>query len=77
MYRSGVSSAGRPPRATDEDILEVFQQSEEPVLTTVEVAAELPIKRHAVYKRLDKLAEEGSIVKKPVGNSGTVWYLAD
>lgn len=70
-----VTSAGRPPRVSDDEILAVFRESQDPVLIASEVAAELPIGRRGVYKRLEQLAEEGELGRKKIGGRGTVWWL--
>jgi predicted ArsR family transcriptional regulator len=54
----------------------VFRESQDPVLIASEVAAELPIGRRGVYKRLEQLAEDGKLERKKIGGRGTVWWLA-
>jgi len=49
---------GPKPRVSDEEILQTFRQSPDPVLTASEVAAELPIKRRSVYDRLSQLKRQ-------------------
>ncbi|RLM94379.1 hypothetical protein [Haloarcula sp. Atlit-7R] len=71
-----VTNAGRPPRVSDNEILAVFRESQDPVLIASEVAAELPIGRRGVYKRLEQLADEGELGRKKIGGRGTVWWLA-
>lgn len=71
-----VTDAGRPPRVSDDEILEVFQESSDPALIASEVAEELPIGRRGVYKRLEKLAEDGELERKKIGGRGTIWWLA-
>jgi len=71
-----VTKAGRPPRVSDEEILTVFRESQDPVLIASEVAEELPIGRRGVYKRLEQLAEKGELDRKKIGGRGTVWWLA-
>lgn len=68
--------AGRPPDVSDEEILDVFKRSSDPVLFTSEVADELSIGRDGVRKRLNELEEENKIHKKKRGNI-IVWWLND
>lgn len=65
---------GRKPRITDEEILDVFRSSSDPVLTTGEVASEVDITHRGVRNRLEKLEEEGKIKSKKVGARAMVWW---
>lgn len=60
---------------TDEEILDVFRQSGDPVLFTGEVADELSIERDGVRVRLQELSEEGRLKKKQRGNA-IVWWIS-
>jgi hypothetical protein len=60
-------------KARDENILGVFEATDDPVLTTSEVAAELPIGKRATLNRLEDLVERGEIESKDVG-VGRVWW---
>jgi hypothetical protein len=60
-------------KARDENILGVFEATDDPVLTTAEVAAELPIGKRATLNRLEDLVERGEIESKDVG-VGRVWW---
>ncbi len=73
---SGHSTPGRNPRVTDEDLLAVFRRSDDPVLSTSEVADEVPIKRRATLDRLQRLEENGALERKQGGGRSTVWWLA-
>lgn len=68
---------GRKPRVTDEQIVEVFRASDDPVLSTSEVADELPIGRRGTLKRLQSLVEDGTLESKPIGGRNTVWWLSE
>lgn len=70
------STPGRNPRVSDEEILEVFRRTDDPVLSTSEVADELSIKRRATLTRLQRLAENGVLERKQAGGRNTVWWLA-
>lgn len=65
---------GRPPEVTDEEFLEVFKTSDEPVLTASEVAERLPIERRGVLARLESLEERGFLRSKKVGSRSAVWW---
>lgn len=67
---------GRKPRATDEEILEVVQEADAPVLSTAEVARELPIDRRSTLTRLHSLADDGELEYKKIGGRNTVWWIA-
>jgi predicted transcriptional regulator len=70
----GNSGPGRKPEVSDKDILSVFRQAADPVLTTSEVADQLEIRHRGTFDRLNQLASEGRIHKKKVGEKGTVWW---
>jgi predicted ArsR family transcriptional regulator len=72
-----VPDSGRPPRVSDREILDVFRNSDDPVLIASEVAEELTIGRRGVYKRLEQLAENGKLGRKKIGGRGTVWWLTE
>ncbi len=65
---------GRKPEVSDEEILAVFKDAEDPVLMAEEVAEELPIGRRAVYDRLRKLESEGILKSKKTGARSSVWW---
>jgi hypothetical protein len=68
---------GRKPRVTDDDLLDVFRSTEDPVLSTAEVADAVPIKRRGTLDRLRSLEADGQLDSKPVGGRNTVWWIAD
>lgn len=72
-----VTNAGRPPRVSDEELLNVFREASDPVLIASEVASEVSIGRRGVYKRLEQLADEGALDRKKIGGRGTVWWLIE
>ena len=75
--RETASDGGRKPRATDKDILGVFRSTSDPVLSTSEVADELPIKRRGTLDRLRSLKDDGDLDSKQIGGRNTVWWLRD
>lgn len=70
------SPAGRPPATTDQQIIDIIETAPDPVLTTKEIAEELPIGERSLRTRLTQLAEENEIVTKKVGRS-RVWYAVE
>lgn len=74
---SDGSKPGRKPRVTDEEILQLFRDTDDPVLSTGEIAAELPIERSGTYKRLSKLRDQGKLRGKKIGGRNTVYWLDD
>ena len=69
--------SGRKPRVTDEEILDVFQSTSDPVLSTAEVAESLPIERRSVFNRLQQLEEDGLLKSKEIGGRNRVWWVSD
>lgn len=65
--------AGRKPDASDEEIIMVLRDASPPVLTTNEVADQLPIKSNAAQKRLKQLHEENRIDGKKAGQAWVWW----
>ena len=68
--------AGRKETVSDEEILDIFADQSDPVLTTSEIADELDFTLTGARKRLYKLEEEGYIKYKKAGNS-QVWWVED
>ena len=71
----GGDGPGRKPTVSDEEILVVFVNAEDPVLMANEVAKSLPIGRRAVYNRLRELEKEGKLKSKKTGARSTVWWF--
>jgi len=65
---------GREPTVSDEEILEVFRDASDPVLTTIEVAEAIGLGRRGTFDRLKQLSNEGEIRMKKVGKTGAVWW---
>jgi len=70
----GSDGPGRKPTVSDEEILAVFEKSDDPVLMATEVAEPLPIGRRAVYNRLQSLEEGGVLKSKKTGARSTIWW---
>jgi len=69
------NKGGRKPRVTDEDLLDVFRSTTDPVLSTAEVADDVPIKRRGVLNRLRSLEDTGDLESKQIGGRNTVWWI--
>ncbi len=70
------TKSGRKPRVTDEDLLNVFQSTTDPVLSTAEVSEQVPIKRRGTLRRLRGLEDGGQLESKQIGGRNTVWWLS-
>lgn len=67
---------GRPEETSDDEILDVFRSSADPVLSTAEVADALSYSQAGTYKRLVKLRDEGKINSKMLGDV-RAWWIAE
>ncbi|MUV85529.1 HTH domain-containing protein [Natronomonas sp. CBA1123] len=65
---------GRKPTVTDDEILNLFMSSEDPVLTTREIADDLEIGRRGALKRLKDLEDRGFLKSKEHSGKHTVWW---
>ena len=68
------TTPGRKPRVTDDEILQLFRDTDDPVLSTAEVTKQVPIKRNGTYKRLSALRDDGQLTGKNIGGRNTVWW---
>jgi DNA-binding Lrp family transcriptional regulator len=68
---------GPKSRVSDEEILALFEATPDPVLSTAEVAEEVPLQRRSVYNRLKTLEEDGRLQSKKIGGRNTIWWLAE
>lgn len=65
---------GRKPSVSDDEIISVFQQATDPVLTTREVADRIDLGERATYNRLQQLVTEGTLRRKEIGELAVVWW---
>lgn len=72
-----MGTPGRDPTVADDEILDVFYDAEDPVLSTREVANAIGIGRRGSYSRLENLATDGPLQRKKFDNKLTVWWLPD
>lgn len=68
------SRRGPKPQVSDDELLKVFENSVDPVLTASELAEHVSIERRSVYDRLRKLEEDSVLESKKVGGRTTVWW---
>lgn len=68
---------GPDPQVTDEELVDIFRSSKDPVLTASEIAEKVSIGRRSVYDRLKKLEKEDRLKSKKVGGRTTVWWLSN
>jgi DNA-binding IclR family transcriptional regulator len=74
-----MAEKGKPgpkPSVTDEELLRLFHESTDPVLSTAEVAEQVTLARRSVYDRLKSLRDEGRLEGKKVGGRTTVWWVS-
>ena len=63
---------------TPAEVLQFVQQKERPFVKTKEVAERFDqIERRTVFNRLEKLVEQGDLVKYKVTKNVAVWYTPD
>jgi len=61
-------------KVTEQDILKVFDATDDPFLTTTEIAERLPVSRQAIHHRLTQMREKGLVDKKKTGARGAGWW---
>jgi hypothetical protein len=61
-------------KVTEQDILKVFDGTDEPFMTAKEMADELPISREAVHYRLEQMREKNLVGKKKTGARSVGWW---
>lgn len=62
-------------KTTERELLEAIATHEDPFVTSTEIAEDVVIGQQGVYKRLENFEEEGYLLRKRVGASGTIWWL--
>lgn len=61
--------------ATTENVLDMMEDVDSPVVTAPEVAEEFDITQQAAYEKLRRLNSTGEIKRKKVGAKAVVWFL--
>ncbi|MFC4405413.1 hypothetical protein [Haloarchaeobius iranensis] len=69
-------AGGRKETVSDDEILSLFVETDDPVLTTSEVADVLDFSLNGTRKRLDSLEANGLLAVKRAGR-GKIWWLTD
>lgn len=67
---------GREPVVPDEDILRVLASTDDPALSSSEVASGLPIGQKGAYRRLKELREMGYVDSKKFGKT-LAWWITN
>lgn len=70
-------SRGPSRSVSDAEILDLFETTDDPVLSTAEVTEQVSLSRRSVYNYLDRLEESGELESKTVGGRATVWWRRD
>jgi len=67
---------GPDPDHSDAEVLRVFVESPDPVLFAVELADELDMTTQGVYKRLERLVNDGLLHTKKPGERTRVYWIS-
>ena len=63
-------------KVTEQDILKVFDATDDPFLTASEIANQLPVSRQAVHHRLEQMCEKALVDKKKTCARGAGWWAS-
>lgn len=74
---SDDSKPGPKPSVTNDEFFTLFQEADDPVLSTAEVTDRVSLSRRSVYDRLQALREDGQLEGKQIGGRNTVWWVFD
>jgi len=69
-----MSDTAQDKKISEQDILKVFEEADEPFLTAPEIADRLPVSRQAVNYRLEKMLEKDLVGKKKTGARSVGWW---
>jgi len=72
-YEHFMSAKGESD-AADAELLSVFEDTDDPVLTAVEVGERLGITQQAAHSRLSRAHKRGEVERKKVGSRAVVWW---
>lgn len=67
----------QPASVTDGRLFELFRRTDDPVLSTREVAEALPLTRRRARSRLETLHAVDAVGRKRVGDDAVVWWLGE
>jgi len=69
-----MSKESRERKISEQDILKLFDDANEPFMTASEIAEQLPVSRQAVNYRLGQMNEKDLVGKKKTGASSVGWW---
>jgi len=67
----------RTVSVSDEKILEVVSNGDDPIRTVPGMAEEIDLGTDGLRRRLRKLEDRGEVVSKTVGANAVVWWIPD
>lgn len=67
---------GREKTVSDSEILLVFKESKDPVLSAPEVSKDISIGKTGTYQRLRELESKGWLDSKKIGQ-GRAWWITE
>ena len=59
------------------EVIRLFKQAQEPVLTAAEISEQLGMTRQGVNYRLKQLEEKGKVSRKKIGSRAVAWWLVE
>jgi len=72
-----TSGSSKRQKMTDPDIKQFICEHRDKAVTATEIAEEFGVTTQAIHYRLNKLEENGEVIKKKVGSAAAVWWLDD
>lgn len=69
----GATGSRGQKQVFDEQLIQAVRKGDFPVATAKEIAAEVPITKDAVNKRLRRLVDQGELCSKRVGGAAKVY----
>jgi len=70
-----TSGSSNRLKMTDNEIKQFIREHRDRAVTASEIAEEFGVTTQAVNYRLNKLREQGEVVKKKVGSAAAVWWV--
>jgi DNA-binding Lrp family transcriptional regulator len=64
-------------RPSQEDLLDLIREADEPFVTIPELSEQLPLTREAVRYRMKKLEDNGIVARKKTGARSEGWWLVE